>query len=150
MADVDTVWVEHLAEAECLALLATRPVGRLGVIVDGAPEIFPVNFLLEGNRILFRTDPGNKLHGIERTPSVCFEADDLDESDETGWSVLVKGRAAELVDPLEVEQAADLALHLWTFGDQSRWIRITPAEITGRRIWRRAADTGDGDGSAGT
>lgn len=150
MADVDTVWVEHLSESECLALLASRPVGRLGVIVDGAPEIFPVNFLLDRGRILFRTDPGNKLHGIERTPSVCFEVDDFDEPEETGWSVLVKGRAAELVDPLEVEQAGDLPLHLWAFGDQSRWVRITPVEVTGRRIWRRPADGGDGDGSADT
>lgn len=137
MQDVGSVWVEHLSVEECLQLLASHPVGRLAVIVDGVPEIYPVNFLLHEGRVLFRTDPGSKLHGLQRTPTVSFEVDEFDESDETGWSVLFKGNAAEVTDPLEVEHAAALPLHLWAFGDQTRWVRITPTEITGRRIWRR-------------
>ena len=132
-----SVWVEHLSVEECLSLMASHPVGRLGVVVDGVPEIYPVNFLLHEGQILFRTDPGSKLHGLQRTPTVSFEVDEFDESDETGWSVLFKGLAAELTDPLEVEQAAAMPLRLWSFGDQTRWVRITPTEITGRRIWRR-------------
>ena len=141
MADAGTVWVEHLSPEECLALVAAHPVGRLGVVVDGVPEIYPVNFLLHEGRIHFRTAPGAKLNGLQRTPTVSFEVDEFDESEQTGWSVLVKGLAAELVDPLEVEIADSLPLHLWSFDEQTHWVRITPSEITGRRIWKLSRET---------
>lgn len=135
------VWVEHLQRADCLELLASRPVGRLGVVVDDAPEIYPVNHVVDGETILFRTSAGSKLAALEQHDSVCFEADGFDEEHEMGWSVLIKGRAAEVVDPLEQEQALLLPLRLWEFGDKSTLVRITPNEITGRRIWRQDAPT---------
>ena len=35
--------LEVFTEAECLQLLASTEVGRVGVVVDGQPLIFPVN-----------------------------------------------------------------------------------------------------------
>lgn len=35
--------LEVLSEEECLGLLASNEVGRLAVVVDGQPLIFPVN-----------------------------------------------------------------------------------------------------------
>src|SRR5512145_3366853 len=62
-------WVEHLGVDECWRLLAATPVGRVGVIVDSGPEIYPVNHAVDGRSIVFRTDSGNKLAGIDRTPA---------------------------------------------------------------------------------
>ena len=83
---------------------------------------------------MFRTDAGSKLRGLDRSPSVCFEADGIDVHELTGWSVLVKGRAVELHGIDELRHAAELPLRFWAMGDKAHWIRIKPSEVTGRRI----------------
>ena len=125
------VWVEHLPPGECWRLLASSPVGRVGVLVDSAPEIYPVNHVAVGETIVFRTDPGAKLRGLVRSPAVCFEVDAVDLVARTGWSVLVKGRAEEIDAPSEGG-----GVDVWTLGDKAYWVRIVPAEVTGRRIHR--------------
>ena len=129
-------WMEHLSQPECWALLAAIPVGRIGVLVDSAPEIYPVNFTVEGEAIVFRTDPGEKLRGLDRSPSVCFEIDGIEAASRTGWSVLVKGRAQTVTAAEEVKRLHDLPLDYWGIGTKARWIRIIPSELTGRRILR--------------
>ena len=86
---------------------------------DSAPEIYPVNHAVDGRSIVFRTDPGTKLHGLLRSPAVCFEVDAADPSDGTGWSVLVKGRAVEVRDPHDVARLGDLGLTPWALGDEA-------------------------------
>lgn len=126
--------MEHLDDEECWSLLADASVGRLGVIVDGRPEILPVNHGVDGRSVVFRTDYGGKLRGLARQSWVAFEADGVDEDREAGWSVLVKGRADEVVDRSEIERLASLDVHFWGVGEKSHWIRIDPVEVTGRRI----------------
>jgi nitroimidazol reductase NimA-like FMN-containing flavoprotein (pyridoxamine 5'-phosphate oxidase superfamily) len=130
------VWMEHLSIEECWRLLAAGPAGRLGVLVDSAPEIYPVNHVVDRGTIVFRTGAGTKRRGFDRSPSVCFEVDQIDGRDATGWSVLVKGRAIELTDPEDIRLAGLLPLHLWAFEEGTRFVRIVPAEVTGRRIGR--------------
>jgi len=130
-------WLEFIPPAECWQLLSGTPVGRIGTLVDSAPEIYPVNFVVDQETIVFRTDSGNKLRALGRSPSICFEADELDLADHTGWSVLVKGQAVELADGEGLRRAALLPLHFWALGEKAHWIRILPVEVTGRRIYRR-------------
>ena len=59
---------------------------------------------------------------------------------ETGWSVLVKGRAAEVTDPVELDDVTRLPLHPWAPGPKDHWIRIEANEVTGRSISRRRHD----------
>lgn len=126
--------MEDLSEDECWSFLAVAPFGRVGVLVDSAPEVYPVLHALDGRSVVFRTDAGKKLRGIERSPSVCFEADGVDLEAASGWSVLVKGRAVELSADEELRVAEDLPLTFWSSGNKSHWIRIVPNEVTGRRI----------------
>jgi uncharacterized protein len=130
-------WLEHLSPAECWTLLASTPVGRIGVLNDSAPEIYPVNHVVDRDTIVFRTDSGNKLRGLTRSPAVCYQVDGIVPQDATGWSVLVKGRAVEVDDPDGVRRVAQLPLRYWALGDKHHWIRIVPTEVTGRRIWSR-------------
>jgi uncharacterized protein len=127
-------WVEHLSQHECWELLACAVVGRIGVLVDSAPEIYPVNFVVRDHSIVFRTDVGSKLRGLERSPSVCFEVDGYDLATRVGWSVLVKGRAEDVIDAAQLQRLSDLALEFWAVGAKAHWIRIAPGEVTGRRI----------------
>jgi uncharacterized protein len=131
-------WLEHLTPAQCWALVRSVPVGRIGVLNDSAPEIYPLNHVVDHDTVVFRTDPGAKLRGLCRSPSVCFEVDGIDAGTATGWSVLVKGRAVEVHDPDDLRRLSDLPLRYWAVGDKVHWVRIVPAEVTGRRIWNRA------------
>jgi len=54
-------WLERLSQKDCWELLASTPVGRIGVLNDSAPEIYPVNHVVDEHTIVFRTDPGTKL-----------------------------------------------------------------------------------------
>ena len=127
MAVIDgRTWLEHLSAPECWHLLALSAVGRVGVLVDSAPEIYPVNFVVDEQTIVFRTDPGNKLRGLDRSPSVCFEADGINLEDQSGWSVLVKGRAVEVTTPEDRREVAGLPLQFWALGEKAHWIRIRP------------------------
>jgi uncharacterized protein len=127
-------WIEHLDRAACWSLMATAPLGRIGVLNNSAPEIYPVNHMVDRHSIVFRTDPGSKLHGLLRSPAVCYEVDGIEVSRGTAWSVLVKGRAVEIRDRDELRIVAALPLRPWGLGDKVHWIRIVSEEVTGRRI----------------
>ena len=118
-----------LERAECFALLDMQRVGRLAVVDrDGLPFVVPVNYVVEGDTILFRTHAGTKLDGLRRRP-VAFQVDSIDEVRRTGWSVLVQGVAHEAsphdlvaTDP---EPWAEAGPH---------WIQVVPRFISGRRF----------------
>jgi uncharacterized protein len=129
-------WIEYLTEDECWHLLSLHTIGRVGVLVNGAPEIYPLNFTTAGRSIIFRTDPGNKLRGLDSGRPICFEVDGLDFEHETGWSVLVKGSGAEMSAD-EIDEKTRAHLMLWSLGEKAHWVRISPKEVTGRRLSRR-------------
>ncbi|HJP67206.1 MAG TPA: pyridoxamine 5'-phosphate oxidase family protein [Actinomycetota bacterium] len=125
--------VEILDQAECLALLATQRLGRLAVTrgADVGPHVVPVNYALLRQSIVFRSAPGTKLHRLVTEP-VTFEVDSFDPFMRTGWSVVVEGLAYEASDrEMEYEE---VNLHPLLEKQTSRWARLVPRTITGRRI----------------
>src|SRR4029453_19307331 len=82
--------LEVLDHDECLRLLAADEVGRLALVDGGAPVVFPVNYGLDGEAIVFRTAPGTKLAVGPRGP-VAFEVDAFDRTTRTGWSIVATG-----------------------------------------------------------
>lgn len=126
----------ELTRAECLSLLATQPVGRLGVTIQALPAILPVNFALLRGRIIIRTVAGSKLEAAVAQCVVAFEVDSYHPSGGSGWSVLVRGRAREITDPRDLADIAGLALPIWVpqDGAASRFLQIEPAQVTGRRF----------------
>ncbi|MEO5679603.1 MAG: pyridoxamine 5'-phosphate oxidase family protein [Acidimicrobiales bacterium] len=127
-------WLEYLSASACWEALSTVEVGRLGVLVNSAPEIYPVNFVVDDHTIVFRAGSGGKVLGLGRSPSVCFQVDGIDVDQQTGWSVLVKGRATEQVTADDLRQVLSLPLRSWAVGVKDHWIRIRPDQVTGRRI----------------
>jgi nitroimidazol reductase NimA-like FMN-containing flavoprotein (pyridoxamine 5'-phosphate oxidase superfamily) len=127
--------LEPVKPSECWQLLATASVGRVGFIVDGKPEVLPVNFAIDGETILFRTAEGNVLSNASMSV-VAFEVDNLNEGDQSGWSVLVQGFARDIgdaVDPTS-RRLKQLTLETWPPGARPRWFHITPDKVTGRRL----------------
>jgi hypothetical protein len=133
-ATTSTHRLEVIPPIGCQRHLREEHVGRIAVIIDGHPEIFPVNYAVDGHgRIVFRTDPGSKLAGIVRHSTVAFEIDGIDEDRRGGWSVLVIGGARWLTAG-DAGQLAELSLEPWAAGEKACYVRIAPARITGRWI----------------
>lgn len=127
-------WLTNLREDECAARLAEAVVGRLGVVVDGKPEVFPICHVYADDYVTFPTNEGTKMHAALQWPWVCFEVDTIDPDGSTGWSVMVSGRAEEITDPAEIERVASMRTVPWRSHQPLRWIRIVPTQVTGRRI----------------
>ena len=135
--------VPSLVRSECLGLLRQVPVGRIAfVVADGWPVVVPVNYAVDGEAIVFRTDPGAKLEAVFRAPRVAFEVDSFDRLYTSGWSVLVHGIARE-VGPEERERL-ESTLHLspWAGGPKYHWVRVPMLQVTGRRLPRAWAYPG--------
>jgi uncharacterized protein len=96
--------------------------------------VFPVNFVLDRQMVVFRTDAGTKLDAACHGSRVAFEIDGTDTAARTGWSVLVRGEAIEVTDPAELARLRKRRLDPWAPGDKAQFVRILPAALTGRRI----------------
>jgi uncharacterized protein len=121
---------------DCLRLLATKDVGRIGFVLGGAPEILPVNFVLDGDAVVFATAEGSKLRGIARNP-VVFEVDETDRETRWGWSVVVHGMAEEVTSfdpPALLNRVRALPVEPWTASDKPHLVRIRATSITGRAV----------------
>ena len=128
--------LEVLLRDECLRLLASQLVGRVGVVVGAWPMIFPVNYALDGDSIVFRSDDGSKVSGASSGFHMSFEIDGIDNAGRRGWSVVVNGVGREVVDGTELARLHKLRFEPWASGPKTHWIRIRPETITGRRVAR--------------
>lgn len=125
----------ELTYDECVELLSSRHFGRLAVVVEGRPVVFPVNYEFSEGRIVIRTDPGIML-GAASLASVAFEIDDVDVASRSGWSIVVQGFSQDVtdaVDPMS-ELLRAVPLDPWAPGTRTHWIRIEPRLISGRRL----------------
>ncbi len=125
---------ETLPVHECWRYLRSASVGRLAVVKNGQPEIFPVNYLPEDGTVLFQTGPGTKLDAVLRGESVVMEADGFNTYGTISWSVVVKGNPEPLSSEDENLASAGQGLSPWEPGEKDYLIRITPTEISGRRF----------------
>jgi nitroimidazol reductase NimA-like FMN-containing flavoprotein (pyridoxamine 5'-phosphate oxidase superfamily) len=125
---------QELTKDECFSLLAGQHLGRVVLVDDRGPLALPVNFVLDQHTVLFRTDEGTKLDVAVRRGRVAFEIDGVDEQTRTGWSVLVRGEAAEITQADQLARVRRLPLYPWAPGAKGHYIRILPASLTGRRI----------------
>jgi uncharacterized protein len=124
--------IEELAEDECRRLVAEHHLGRLALVDNRGPLVLPVNYAVYQD--MPRTDPGTKLDAGAEAASVAFEVDAADEATRTGWSVVVRGTLTEFLDPGDLERLRDLPLYPWAPGERSRYLRVRPISVTGRRI----------------
>jgi uncharacterized protein len=87
--------MQELTNSECWQRMRDALFGRLAVVLDGRPDIFPVNHVVDRGSLVFRTEAGTKLLGAVGQ-AVAFEVDGYDDASGEAWSVVVKGRAHEV------------------------------------------------------
>ena len=125
--------VVELSESESWTLLREAVVGRLAVIVDDQPDIFPVNHLVDLGSVVFRTGAGTKLTGAIGH-QVAFEVDGYDLESASAWSVVVKGKARAVNRLDDVLAMISLPPFAWHSAPKPHYVRIEPESITGRRF----------------
>src|SRR5215469_15065473 len=120
---------------ECLRLLSSVPVGRIGFQSDGEVIVLPVNHVVDEQSVAFMTAAGSKLSAAEGETQVVFEADEYDARRRVGWSVVVTGHAEVVYEDAEIGALNRHALDSWADEvERPFWIRIRPESVSGRLI----------------
>ena len=136
--------LEELSKQECERLLASQGLGRVAMVIDGRPQIFPVNYAFADGVVVFRTGEGLKL---ERSPmtAVAFEADGIDARKGLAWSVMIQGTAQNVTNTIDPrsERLRHLAVSPAAPGDRNYWVGIYVTHISGRRFKLGRAATPD-------
>lgn len=118
---------------EALSLLRTAALGRLIYTIGDSPRVLPLNFAVHQGAVVFRTGYGDLLDHVHLT-EVLFEVDHADTETQTGWSVIVTGRAEEIWRSDDLALVRELPLRPWAPGTRDHFIRIVSTRITGRVI----------------
>ncbi|WP_418275024.1 pyridoxamine 5'-phosphate oxidase family protein [Isoptericola jiangsuensis] len=126
--------ITTLGDEECWEVLGTRSIGRLATAVGGEPEIFPVSFGVAERRLYFVTMPGTKLVELVVNSRVAFESDE--HTEQTATSIVVKGVAELLDTDADIAEAEATGVRPFADSGQSIWVRITPTQVSGRRLTR--------------
>jgi uncharacterized protein len=124
-----------LTADECKHLLETHDLGRFAMVVDGSPEIFPVNYAYSDDVVVFRTTEGLKLDRSPLAP-VAFEIDGVDAEASTAWSVMVQGTAQNITRTLDARsrRLRELPVKPAAPGKRADWIGIYVHRLSGRRF----------------
>lgn len=131
----DRSGLEVLGQQTCMELLGTVPIGRIAMIDSGEIAVLPVNHVVLDGRVHFRSAPGAKLDAAIMQHVVTFEADDYDESTQTGWSVVVKGRADLVTDDATLARLRTSGIRPWSNPSfRTNWVTLHATDVTGRSI----------------
>jgi nitroimidazol reductase NimA-like FMN-containing flavoprotein (pyridoxamine 5'-phosphate oxidase superfamily) len=122
-----------LSHEECWALLRNHTLGRLAIVIERRPRIFPVNYAAGEDSVVFRTEPGSKLQ-YGPGSQACFEIDDYDQRTSKAWSVMVVGALEDITD---ANDERSLGLRRLTIepaapGKRSHWVALNAEEVSGR------------------
>lgn len=124
-----------LTPEEGRQLIAAGGVGRFLFVEAGrGPVAIPVNFRMDGDDIVFRTDSESSIAEGLRERHVSFDVDHLDDAMSEGWSVLLSGTASMISDRAELDRASALGIEPWAGGDRPVYVRVRVKKVTGRRI----------------
>jgi nitroimidazol reductase NimA-like FMN-containing flavoprotein (pyridoxamine 5'-phosphate oxidase superfamily) len=125
--------LQVMPEEECRELLGTAKVGRISVTSDALPIIAPVNYVVDGNSIVFRTRRDGMLASACADTVIAFEIDELAPDGSGGWSVNIVG-IATLLGPSEQLRALSLGLVSAAGDDRDQFVRLRIGLLSGRRI----------------
>jgi len=135
-----------LSAPECRGYLAQTGIGRVAVTVGALPAIFTVPFVLDGEHLLFRVAQRSPLRRALAGSVVAFSADHFDESNEQGWSILVRGVGEEVGDEALAVSLRSLPLRSYSDApERDCFVRVPLTQVSGTRAhWRQAGADAEG------
>jgi nitroimidazol reductase NimA-like FMN-containing flavoprotein (pyridoxamine 5'-phosphate oxidase superfamily) len=123
--------VEEMTLEECWRHLGAAEFGRLAFRLVDEVHLVPMNYVVDGRTLLFRTTSGNKLLSAALHSNVAFEIDWYDEW--SAWSVVVRGRLRRLEDR-ELRRLDDIPRRSWLPTAKLEGIELEPEVVTGRHF----------------
>ena len=127
--------LRDLSPSECRAHLAEQQVGRAAVVAPDGPHIIPVNYALVDETVVLRTSQGTLLATHGQRAVVAFEVDHLDPVTRSGWSVLVRGSTAPVLDVAQIAHIRRIWEPVpWAGGTRDLYLRLTLAHVSGRQV----------------
>lgn len=102
--------MERVSKQEAVEFLKSQLVAHLGTVIDDRPYVTPMSFVIDDERMLFRTLAGAKLDAIQSNPNVCIEVSTYDSETGDWMSVIVNGEA-HLLDDAAIRQS--VVAHLY-------------------------------------
>jgi hypothetical protein len=93
-----------------------------------------VNYIVDGDSVVFRTAEGSKLTELTINDDVLFEVDEYSDTD--AWSVVIRGHAHRLTTADEVRAADELGLRPWIPTVKYNYVRVRAASVSGRDFRR--------------
>jgi hypothetical protein len=131
-----------------MSLLGSVSLGRVVFTAQALPAIRPVTHMVDGDRVIIRTDRNAAITSELRARAgtvVAYEADAIDTAEHLGWSVIIVGIAHRVTDPDEAA-CYRRVLRPWVSGAKDQVIAIHADMVTGFRL---VADRAAADGRAG-
>ena len=123
--------VRKLRSEECWELLRSTTFGRVGYQLRGRTRIAPINYVVDGHRIIFRTAEGSKFFALRVEDNAVLEIDDYDE--DSAWSVIAHGSVKEITDDEDTARVtADLKS--WVPTKKDYVFAIDVDKVRGRRF----------------
>ena len=130
----------QLTAEECRTLLEQGVVGRVAMATPVGPRITPVNYVVHGDAIVFRTAPYSELSTYGWNADLAFETDRLDDDARLGWSVVAVGRAQAVEDPDEIQRIRRTGdPDPWAPGARHLYVRLVWRQLTGVRPTERVS-----------
>jgi nitroimidazol reductase NimA-like FMN-containing flavoprotein (pyridoxamine 5'-phosphate oxidase superfamily) len=124
--------VLELSDTECWDLLDGCEFGRLAFRLVDEVHLVPLNYVVDGRTLLFRTAPGSKLFAAALESDAAFE---IDHHEGAGaWSVVVRGALRRLTD-LEAHRIDGVASVPWVPTQKAEVVELAPVAVTGRRFF---------------
>jgi hypothetical protein len=129
--------IEHLDQDACWAHLGEAQVGRLAFEAPDRIAIVPLNYVVRGPRLVFRTSSDAELF-TEQRMSVSFEVDGWDGGG--AWSVVACGALHRNTDVDSVALENEIGLVPWPPDDgapRTTLVELIVGQVTGRAFHRR-------------
>jgi nitroimidazol reductase NimA-like FMN-containing flavoprotein (pyridoxamine 5'-phosphate oxidase superfamily) len=124
-----------LSESTCLELLREGVVGRVALCTSDGPQMFPVNYAVYEQSVVFRTTAYSVLGTLAWQSRLAFEIDHMDFEQQTGWSVLVSGPGSRVdAGPTLDEIVQQWNPRPWVSGTRPLYVRLKWDTLSGRRI----------------
>lgn len=121
-----------LSHAECVELLRTKSVGRIGLSASSLPVVVPVRYVVHEDRIVLGAERDSRVAMATRDAVVAFEVDDFDHAVDSGWVVMVQGLARELDGDTPVDPAGLVAG--WADCATAQCFAVPMEIVSGRRL----------------
>jgi nitroimidazol reductase NimA-like FMN-containing flavoprotein (pyridoxamine 5'-phosphate oxidase superfamily) len=125
----------ELSYSKCRELLGGGVFGRVAVCTPQGPQIFPVNYSVVSESVVFRTSGYGVIAAHAWDSPIGFEVDHIDYAEHRGWSVVATGTGHRVEDPEElalIKRTWDP--RPWAGGARPLYVRLAWEQLTGRRL----------------